>query len=146
MASGDPYQTLGVPQTASDEELRRAYRRQVKMHHPDHNGGSAESARRFEAVQEAYARILAQRRTGTLPPRRSPEPGVDARIADMERELRDAREARERARSAAREAAAGPDMRRATDEQLGYVTTEDSFSKIIADALDDIAARLKRPR
>ncbi|MGO9883725.1 MAG: J domain-containing protein, partial [Solirubrobacteraceae bacterium] len=55
--SSDPYATLGVSPGASDAELRAAYRRLVQLHHPDHNGGSAESALRFEEVQNAYARV-----------------------------------------------------------------------------------------
>src|SRR5437588_11747898 len=58
----DPYQTLGVSPDVSDAELRTAYRRLVRLHHPDHNGGSVESARRFEAVQEAYTAVLSMRR------------------------------------------------------------------------------------
>jgi curved DNA-binding protein CbpA len=40
----DPYVTLGVARDAGDAELRAAYRRLVQLHHPDHNGGSVESA------------------------------------------------------------------------------------------------------
>jgi len=75
------------------------------------------------------------------PPRRTPppsasDPAVDSRLADLERELREAQQARRRAeqdaREAAREAANRPG--RASDEELGYVTTNDSFSKILSDA------------
>jgi molecular chaperone DnaJ len=62
--AGDPYQVLGVGREASDQEVRSAYRRLVQLHHPDHNGGSAESERRFEEVQEAYARIRELRARG----------------------------------------------------------------------------------
>jgi succinate dehydrogenase/fumarate reductase flavoprotein subunit len=75
-------------------------------------------------------------------------------MADLERELRQANEARERARRAAREAAAaGADpedlrqrFKRATDEELGYVRTEDSFSKILADVRDEVTGRLADAR
>ncbi|MGB0093634.1 MAG: J domain-containing protein, partial [Solirubrobacteraceae bacterium] len=63
----DPYQTLGVGPTVSDRELRSAYRRLVLLHHPDHNGGSAESARRFEEIQEAYAQVTRLRAQGNRP-------------------------------------------------------------------------------
>ncbi|MEA2145155.1 MAG: hypothetical protein QOG59_742, partial [Solirubrobacteraceae bacterium] len=53
----DPYSVLGVRRDAPDTEVRSAYRRQVKLHHPDHNNGSPASAQRFEEVQEAYAEI-----------------------------------------------------------------------------------------
>ncbi|MGH2893528.1 MAG: J domain-containing protein, partial [Solirubrobacteraceae bacterium] len=62
--SPDPYQTLGVATSATDAELRAAYRRLVQLHHPDHNGGSPESALRFEAVQEAYAEARRRRAAG----------------------------------------------------------------------------------
>jgi hypothetical protein len=68
----------------------------------------------------------------------------------MERELREkAQAARERAKRAAREAAAAasrsrPKAERPSDEELGYVKTDDSFGKIIADGLDDVADWLQR--
>jgi curved DNA-binding protein CbpA len=68
-SSRDPYQTLGVRANASDAEIRAAYRRLVQIHHPDHNGGSTESARRFEEVQAAYARIRELRGPTTGSPR-----------------------------------------------------------------------------
>lgn len=152
MATGeqDPYRTLGVGPEASDTQLRAAYRRLVQLHHPDHNGGSAESARRFEAVQNAYARVTELRRSaprtaGAAPPV-SPDPGVESRIADLERELRAAQEARERARRAAREAAAAErrseGAERPSDEELGFVSTDDSFSRILSDARSELADRL----
>lgn len=166
MAAGrlDPYHTLGVSPGASDDELRHAYRRLVQLHHPDHNAGSAESARRFEEVQEAYAqtrklREVARRtraRTGArsraqpppraqTPPRPSADPAADQRLADLEREIREAHLARERAQQAAR-AAAAESMPRATPEELGYVTTDDSLGKILADARAQASERLAEVR
>lgn len=146
-ARPDPYTVLGVGRDASASELRAAYRRLVQLHHPDHNGGSAESARRFEEVQEAYATVIATRRAAprTEAPPVGGDPGVEARVADIERQIREAHAARERARQAAREAAAATARgeQRPSDEELGYITTEDSFSKVLADALDELAARLK---
>jgi curved DNA-binding protein CbpA len=148
----DPYEVLGVPRGAADSELRAAYRRLVQLHHPDHNGGSPEAARRFEEVQDAYAAILTSRRQAPRPSRGQAhppqgsapveDPDVETRVADLERQVREAHAARERARRAAREAA-GAAEQRPTDEELGYITTEDSFSKVLADALDELAARLK---
>jgi curved DNA-binding protein CbpA len=156
----DPYETLGVSSSASDAELRAAYRRLVQLHHPDHNAGSAESARRFEEVQEAYAAVRDQRRSGagSVPPRPSAgaspradaDPHLEARLADLERELKEANEARERARRVAREAARASatsrDDRRASDEELGYVATDDSFSKILTDAAAELADRFSDAR
>jgi curved DNA-binding protein CbpA len=143
---GDPYFTLGVRPGASDQEVRGAYRRLVQLHHPDHNGGSAESARRFEEVQEAYAEIRQLRarspRAGaTPPPPAAPDPDLEARLAGMERDLREAHVARERARRAAAEVAAR-ERRRPTDEELGYIKTDDSLSKIFADARGQLSEQL----
>lgn len=57
----DPYEVLGVSPAAAENELRAAYRKLVQRHHPDHNDGSPESARKFEQVQEAYARVREMR-------------------------------------------------------------------------------------
>ncbi len=143
-ARPDPYAVLGVSRGATPAEIRAAYRRLVQLHHPDHNAGSPESARRFEEVQEAYAAVIASRRAAPAAeaPPMAGDPDVEARVADLERQVRDAHAARERARRAAREAAAQTEER-ATDEELGYVRTDDSFSKVLADALDELATRLK---
>ena len=70
-AALDPYAVLGVAPEISDIELRRVYRGLVKRHHPDHNGGSAESAARFAQIQNAYAQIAHNRHP---PQPSSPQP------------------------------------------------------------------------
>jgi curved DNA-binding protein CbpA len=145
-AGGDPYAVLGVRPGISDRELQAAYRRLVQLHHPDHNQGSPESARRFEEIQEAYARIRSLRaQPDSTPGSAAAAPEVEARLADLERELREAHEARERARRAAAEAAARAEER-PSDEELGYVTTDDSFAKILSDARAELADRFSEPR
>src|SRR3954453_3249157 len=101
----DPYRVLGVSPGASSEELHDAYRRLVKLHHPDRNGGSEESPRRFAEIQEAYEEGRARPRAARAPRVAEATEAVKERMATLERELREAREARERARRAAREAA-----------------------------------------
>lgn len=139
--SGDPYVVLGVSPAISDKELQAAYRRLVQLHHPDHNDGSAESARRFEEIQEAYVRVRTLRAVAP-PPGVAADPDVEARLADLERELREAHAAREKARREAARAAARSAPERPTDEELGYVTTDDSFTRILADARSELADRL----
>lgn len=53
----DPYKILGVSPDASDEEIKRAYRRLAKKYHPDLNPGDAEAARKMQEVNDAYERI-----------------------------------------------------------------------------------------
>ena len=50
----DPYKILGVPRNASEDEIRRAYRRLAKEKHPDLNPGNA-GAEAFKKISAAYA-------------------------------------------------------------------------------------------
>ncbi|MDI2097542.1 J domain-containing protein [Ruicaihuangia caeni] len=51
--ASSPYEVLGVPPTASQEELRKAYRRMLRATHPDMGGNPV----RFHAVQRAWQRV-----------------------------------------------------------------------------------------
>ena len=57
MIMDDPYKVLGVSPDASDEEIKRAYRRLAKKYHPDINPGDAEAARKMQEVNAAYEQI-----------------------------------------------------------------------------------------
>src|SRR5258708_9677862 len=50
----DYYQTLGVGREASTDDIRKAYRRLARKHHPDLNPGDKAAEDRFKKVQEAY--------------------------------------------------------------------------------------------
>ncbi|KPK65971.1 MAG: hypothetical protein AMK73_01425 [Planctomycetes bacterium SM23_32] len=54
MAEKDYYKVLGVSPDASQEALRKAYRRLAKKHHPDRQGGSKAAEERFKEISEAY--------------------------------------------------------------------------------------------
>ena len=139
----DPYRVLGVPPTASAEELHDAYRRLIKLHHPDRNGGSAESTARFQEIQAAYEELKRRPRAATAS--RASTGSVEERMAKLENEVRAAHAEREKAREAAREAlrdlepVPGPEPKPVAEE-------EDSISAILFDIVDEIGERLAGPR
>ncbi len=54
MAKRDPYSVLGVSRSASDDEIKRSYRKLARQYHPDMNHNSKASEIRFKEISEAY--------------------------------------------------------------------------------------------
>ena len=61
----DPYSVLGVSPSASEDEIKQAYRALAKKYHPDVNNGSPEAERKMKEVNEAYSAVMKMRREGT---------------------------------------------------------------------------------
>jgi len=51
----DYYKILGVPKSATEKEIKAAYRKAARKHHPDMNKGDAKAEARFKEVNEAHA-------------------------------------------------------------------------------------------
>ena len=64
----DPYEVLGVSRGASDDEIKKAYRKLSRTYHPDaniNNPNKAEAEEKFKQVQQAYKQIMDEREHGT---------------------------------------------------------------------------------
>ena len=64
----DPYSVLGVSQNASDEEIKKAYRRLSRKYHPDaniNNPNKEQAEERFKEIQQAYQQIMREREEGS---------------------------------------------------------------------------------
>src|SRR5438105_3360851 len=53
-ARPDYYKTLGVGKNASDEEIKKAYRRLARKYHPDRNSGDKQAEERFKEISQAH--------------------------------------------------------------------------------------------
>lgn len=54
MTKKDYYATLGVPKTATEAEIKKAYRKLAMQYHPDRNKGDIAAEKKFKQVGEAY--------------------------------------------------------------------------------------------
>lgn len=60
----DPYKVLGVSPDASDDEIKRAYRRLAKQYHPDRNPDDPVAAKKMQEINAAYEQIKNPEKTG----------------------------------------------------------------------------------
>lgn len=63
----DPYSVLGVDRNASDDEIKKAYRRLSRQYHPDaniNNPNKEDAEEKFKEIQQAYQQIMEERERG----------------------------------------------------------------------------------
>ena len=51
----DYYEVLGISKGATDDEIKKAYRKMAKMYHPDLHPDDPQAAEKFKEASEAYA-------------------------------------------------------------------------------------------
>ena len=64
----DPYSVLGVSRNATDEEIKKAYRKLSRKYHPDaniNNPNKDQAEEKFKEVQQAYEQIMSEREYGS---------------------------------------------------------------------------------
>ena len=62
----DPYKVLGLSPTASDEEVKKAYRKLSRKYHPDaniNNPNKDQAEEKFKEIQAAYQMIMNKQKT-----------------------------------------------------------------------------------
>jgi len=63
----DPYSVLGVSRSASDEEIKKQYRKLSRKYHPDanvNNPNAAQAEEKFKEIQQAYQQIMKEKENG----------------------------------------------------------------------------------
>ena len=63
--TNDPYRVLEIPATATDEEIKKAYRKLAKRYHPDANPGDKTAEQKMKDINVAYDRLMHRNETGT---------------------------------------------------------------------------------
>ena len=70
----DPFKVLGVPSTATDEEIKKAYRNLAKRYHPDSHPGDKYAEQKMKEINAAYDQITHKKDANTGSPYRGNDP------------------------------------------------------------------------
>ena len=64
----DPYDVLGVGRSASEAEVKRAYRKLAKQYHPDKHAGDKKAQAKFSEINSAYEIVGDKEKRGKVRP------------------------------------------------------------------------------
>ena len=70
----DPYRLLGVPRGTTDDDVRKAYRRLARKHHPDANPDDPHAEEHFKEIQQAYETLSNPKKRRAYDERSRPSP------------------------------------------------------------------------
>ena len=73
----NPWHELGLDESATADDIRRAYRRLAAEHHPDRNPGDESAAARFQRVRQAYEMLKNPTKIETAPTWQEPASGFE---------------------------------------------------------------------
>jgi molecular chaperone DnaJ len=81
----DPYQVLGVSKTATPDEIKAAFRRLAREHHPDRNPGDPDAQRRFQEINAAHQMLSNSERRAQFDARANAGPfgGVEDWLSEI---------------------------------------------------------------
>ena len=129
----DLYKVLGVGRNASDEEIKKAYRKLARQYHPDRNPGDARAEERFKEISAAYDVLSDPEKRKAVRPGHRPVRGRRRRRLRPERVRRQLQRhplepVRRRRRAAGGRAGGGRARRRARPQRGRDLETEVSLS------------------
>ena len=64
----DPFKTLGIPSSSSEDEIKAAYRKLAKQYHPDLHPGDKQAEDKMKEINEAYAEAIRVKKQGSYNP------------------------------------------------------------------------------